>query len=344
MKIVSNKPTITRKELEGVLDCLINDDLSTGNIIKTFETSVSALTTQKYSLAVSSLTAAYILAFKALELDTQSEVIIPSLFDSGAINALTIIGAKPILIDCEENSIFPSVDSIKEKITSNTRAIIVQHSFGYHFEIEKLSDVSIPIIEDISHILGSEVNAEPAGKNSTFTVISFAPSMIITTGNGGMVQTNNSKYFSVMRDLRGPDENSINLDCTMTDFQGAMGISQLLKIKDFLKRRREIALTYSNALKITSHKMLFPFNENFAYQAFPVIFNSSAEKIQKYWKKNGIQVVPSLPSPIHSLLKYRGLDFPNSDRLSKKLYNIPIYPTLTKKEIQTISKHLSSFI
>jgi dTDP-4-amino-4,6-dideoxygalactose transaminase len=344
MKIVSNKPTITRKELEGVLDCLIHDDLSAGNTIKTFEGLVSAINGQKYSLAVSSLTSAYILIFKALELDSQSEIIIPSFFDSRSLSAIETVGAKPIPVDCEENSIFPSVDSIKEKITPNTKAIIVGHPFFFLFEIDKLSDIQIPIIEDISHVLGSEINAEPAGKNSTFTVISFSPSMIITTGNGGMVQTNNPKYFSVMRDLRGPDEDTVNLDCAMTDFQGAMGISQLHKLKEFLKRRREIASVYSTALKITSHKMLLPFSESFAYQSFPIFFNSTSEKIQKYWRKNGIQVVHSLPTPIHALLGYRGLDFPNSDRLSKKLYNIPIYPTLTKKEITSISKHLSSFI
>ncbi|MCP4137159.1 MAG: DegT/DnrJ/EryC1/StrS aminotransferase family protein [bacterium] len=344
MKIVSTKPTITRKELEGVLDRLINNELITGGPVKNLEGNFSSLCELKYSLATNSVTSAYHLIFHSLQLDNTSEVIIPSFMGQAPLSALSALGAKPVLVDNDENSLFPSIDAIKEKITENTRAIVINHTFGFHFDIDTLEEIKIPIIEDISHAVGTENNEVPVGKKSTFTVISFAPSMIITTGNGGMVLTNNSKYYSSMRDMRGSRPDQLSMDYTMTDIQAAMGISQLSKLKDFIKRRRNIAKVYSDALKITPHKALIPYSEQFSYQSFPVIFDTPSDKAIKYWKKNGVEIVNPVEFPLHVLMGERGVNFPNTDRLSKKIFTIPLYPTLTKKEIEKISRTLSSFI
>lgn len=344
MKIVSSKPTITRKELEGVLDCLIKDELVTGSTVKTFESAMGDMTGHKYVLATSSVTAAWHLAFSALQLDEESEVILPSFFPQASLNALKLTGATPVLVDCDENSPFPAIEDIKAKITEKTKAIAVAHLFGYHFNVSDLYELSVPVIEDISQAVGTEIDDEPVGHGAAMVIASFSPDMILTTGNGGMVLTGNSRLFSTMRDLRGGRDGQINFDYMMTDFQGAMGISQIMKLKSFLQRRRNIAKIYADALRITSHKSLFTFDDTFAYQCYPVIFDSPAEKAAKFWKKNGIELAKALEHPLHSILGFRGLDYPNSDRLSKKLYSIPLYPTLTKKEIEKVARSLSSFI
>lgn len=343
MKIVSNKPTITRKELEGVLDCLINDELTTGNPVKNFENALQELLGQKFCLALNSLTAAYHLVFKALELNPDDEVIMPSFSGPAPLSALSLVGAKAVLADCEENTLSPSAETIQSKITPNTRAVIINHTFGFHAPMDDIAALQLPIIEDISYAIGSEYNDIPVGRTSTFAVASFAPSMIITTGNGGAVFTGNSRYFSVMRELRNGDT-ALNLEYAMTDFQGAMGFFQLSKLKEFLKRRREIAKIYTGALRLTTHKPAYNYNESFAYQAFPVIFDAPAESIQKYWKKNGVEVTIPFAAPLHKYLGCKALDYPNTERLSKKLYTVPLYPTLTKKEIDQIEKLLIGFI
>ncbi len=344
MKILSSKPTITRKELEGVLDCLIHDELNTGGAVKNFETAVSEMTGIKYPLAVNSLVSAYLLVFKALEITADDEVIVPSFFNGAPLGALSLSGGNPVLVDSDANSVFPSIEQIKERITPRTKAIVAGDTFGFHFDGDELKELNIPVIAEISHSIGTEYNEKPAGSWGTFAVASFAPSMIITTGNGGMVLTNNSRYFSAMRDLRGYSEETVNLDLTMTDLQGAMGITQIMKLKDFLKRRREIAKKYYEAIRITSHKPLFPFSETFSYQSFPVIFDAPADRVDKYWKKCGIEASRILSSPLHVGAGLKGFDYPNADRLSKKLHSIPLYPTLTKKEIDKISKSLGAFI
>jgi len=147
-----------------------------------------------------------------------------------------------------------------------------------------------------------------------------------------------------MKDMRGVRNDMTSFEYTMTDFQGAMGLSQIQKISGLLKRRREIARIYHEAVRLTPHKSLFPYSDNFAYQTFPVLFDATAEKVSKYWKKNGIEVVPALEYPLHMITGEKGFDYPNSDRLARKLFMLPLYPTLSRKEIEKISKLAAGFI
>jgi dTDP-4-amino-4,6-dideoxygalactose transaminase len=346
MNIVSSKPTITRKELEGVLDCLISQKLKDGDAAKNFEQHIASLVDVKYSLATNSLVSAYHLAFLALNLHNGDEVIIPSFFETAPLVALRLVGGHPVLVDSEEGSLFPSMEQVRQKITERTKAIICGHMLGFHGSCAGVQDLHIPVIEDISHAMGSEHNERPAGNLGIITVASFAPTMIITTGNGGMVLTNNSRFFSTMREMRGGDsgENAPGFDYTITDFQGAMGVSQVIKLQDFLKRRREIARRYYDALKTTPHSSPYAFADSFAYQSFPVLFDAPAEKVEKYWKKCGIEIFRPLPRALHSFLDLRPMDYPNSDRLAKKLYSLPIYPTLSRKEIEKIAASLAKFV
>ncbi len=345
MSIVSSKPTITRKELESVLDCLISERLEPGEAVKNLEVEIANLTGVRHALAVNSLTAAYHLAFLALDIQRGDEIVLPSYFEPAALSALRQAGGTPVLADVAEGSLFSSVDEIKTRITDKTRAIVVAHTFGFHAPMGELREIGVPLIEDASHAIGSECDERPAGQSGAISVISFAPSMVITTGNGGMVLTDNSRYFSAMRELRGgPTPERIGFDYTMTDFQAAMGLSQLSRLPDFIRRRREIARAYLEALKTTPHRAPYAFGESFVYQSFPILFDAPAEKIEKYWKKSGIEVLRPLPVALHAHLSLRALDYPHSDRLSKKLYALPIYPTLTRKEIEKITRALGRFV
>jgi perosamine synthetase len=344
MKIVSSRPTITRKELEAVLDCLINDDLVAGESVKNFESMLAKMIGLKYAVATSSLTAAYHLVFKAMEIGESDEIIMPSYFSQAPLSALSMTGGKAVLIDIEKDSLFPAIDDIKGRITEKTKAIIIGHLFGFHFPVQGLEGLTIPVIEDISHAIGTEIDEVPTGRFGAYTVTSFDPAGIITTGNGGMVFTNNSKNYSVMKDFRGNGDEHLHFDYSMTDFQGAMGISQLAKLSDLLHRRRDIARIYHESIRITPHKTPFQFNDRFAYQTFPVLFNLSNEKIESYWRKNRIEVVRPIAYPLHSLMGLNGPDYPNSERLSKKLFSLPLYPTLSRKDVEKISKNLAGFI
>lgn len=344
MKIVSNRPTITRKELEAVLDCLINDELIAGESVKNFESSIAKMIGMKYALATNSLTSAYHLAYCALGIGGDDEVIMPSFYLAAPLSALTMTGGKAVVLDNESDSLFPSIADIKSRITEKTKAIVAGHLFGFQVPLQELVEANVPLIEDISHSIGTEIDDIPSGRNGSITVTSFDPAGIITTGNGGMVLTNNSKFYSVMKDYRSNGSNHINYDYAMPDFQGAMGISQLARLQDLLARRREIAKIYHESLRVTSHKTPLLFNERFAYQSFPVLFTSSNEKIESYWKKSRIEVSQSIACPLHRHLGFNTADFPNAERYSKKLFSIPLYPTLSRRDVEKIAKSIASFI
>ena len=340
MKIVSCRPTITRKDLENVLDRLISEDLAAGSAVRAFESSIAELTGLKYSLAVTSLTAAYHLVFLALGLKGGDEVILPSFFYPEPLSVLSSAGAKPVLVDCDTDSPFMQQDEIRKKISQNTKAVITGHLFGFHPDPECMKEYDIPVIEDISHSFGTGA----PGTTASFTVASFSPSMIITTGNGGAVLTRSAKYFSVMKDLQGTGKSSVHYDYAMTDFQAAMGLSQLSKLGEFIRRRRGIAQTYHDALRITPHRALMNYDENSAYQSFPILFDAPAEKTEQFFKKGGIEIIRPLERPLHAILGFPAAEFPRSERLAKKIFSPPIYPALSKSEIEKISKTIAQFI
>jgi len=342
MNIASYKPTITRKELESVLDCLINDEFSK-SAVRNFESSLSTFIGVKYALATNSITAAYHLAFTSLGVSEGDEVIIPSYFEGSPLNALSLTGGTAVLVDTEEGSLAPSLTQIKEKITSRTKALVIGHLFGIPINSIPFKELSLPIIEDISHVLGASPEGD-ADIQGTITVASFTPAMMITTGNGGMVLTDNSRMYATMRDFRGARSGAISYDYCMTDFQGALGTSQLAKLQSFIKRRREIARIYSDALKFTSHNPLFRYNDTYVYQSFPILFDAPNSEVEKYWKKNRIEVYHPISDPLHHYLSRDTMEYPNSSRLARKLYSLPIYPTLSKKEIERIAKLLAQFI
>lgn len=345
MGIAATKPTITRKELESVLDCLIRDELLSGNAVKGFEAGISSLTGVKNALAVNSLTSAYHLAYMALGIREGDEVIMPAYFDPAPLSALRLTGGRAILADIDEGALIPTPENIRSRITGKTKALVIGHTLGFHSSLDPFRELGIPLIEDISHALGAEIDEKSVGQAGTITVASFSPSMMITTGNGAMVLTANTRFYSQMKESRGPvGTESPGYDYTMTDFQGAMGLSQLSRLHDFIRRRREIARIYFEALKFTTHKTLHVYSEGFVYPFFPVLFDASIEKAERYWRKGGIDIFRPVHPPLHHFLGMRGLDYPNSDRLSKKLYSLPIYPTLTRKEIEKISRTLSKFI
>ncbi len=346
MSIVSCKPTITRKELEGVLDSLMHDELGCGITVKTFENKFSELFGIKYCLAVNSLTAAYHLAFRSLEIGPGDEVIISSYFNAAPMSALSLTGGTPVVVDIDEGSFVPSEALIKEKITEKTKAIVYGQMLGFLSDPSFLKEIKIPVVEDISYSIGADITEPSHAPVGAIMVASFAPSMMITTGNGGMVMTANSRYYSSMKELRGDSENGdhLNYEYAMTDFQSAMGISQLHRLAPFVKRRREIARAYYDAIKITPHKTVYAYSDAFVYQAFPVIFDAPIERIEKYWKKAAIEIYRPVRQPLHALLGLKAMDYPNSDRLSKKLFSLPIFPSLSKREIDKIARALANFI
>lgn len=340
MSIVSSKPTITRKDLEGVLDCMINDELISGGVVASFEKSLIELTGAKNLLAVHSATAAFHLVLCALEARGK-QVILPSYTTPAALNAISLCGAEAVLVDTDQ-MLYPDCGQIVQAVTEKTAAVIVSHIVGIPGNFSALAQCGVPVIEDISALLGTE-NLELSAFQGNFQIITFTPHDVITTGNGAAVLSRNSRHHSLMCELRN-SQSKPNFEYFMTDLQGAMGLSQISRLQDFIKRRREIAKVYYDRARISSHKVLFPYNDTCPYQHFPLIFDASADKTLKFFKKNGIELYQPVYMPAHQILERKGMDFPNADRMAKKLFCLPLYPTLSRNEVEKISRTLAKFV
>lgn len=339
MSIVSSKPTITRKDLEGVLDCMINDELISGGVVASFEKALLELYNTKNLLVVQSTTAAYHIILSTIGVKDK-EVILPSYVSQAALNAISLCGAVPKLVDID-NMLYPDCEQILSLINDDTAAVILPHTSGIPGNYALLEKISVPVIEDISAVMGTEM--EEDSFFGSFQVVSFSPENIITTGNGAAIISKNSRNHNTMTELRSSSVKT-SYEYFMTDLQGAMGLSQISRMQDFITRRREIARIYYDRIKITPHKVLFPYNETCPYQHFPVIFDAPYDKTIRFFKKNGIEISQPVSRPVHQILGYKAMDFPNSDRMSKKLFSIPLYPTLSRNEVEKISRTLAKFI
>ncbi len=340
MSIVSSKPTITRKDLEGVLDCMINDELISGGMVSSFEKALVELSGSKNLLAVHSPTAAFHLVLCALEARGK-EVIIPSYSSQAALNAISLCGAEPVLVDIDQ-MLYPDCEQVLKAITERSAAIVLTHTIGVAGNYSALEGCNIPIIEDISALLGSD-NLDLASLKGNFQIITFTPNDVITTGNGAAIISRNARHHSLMNELRYSASKQ-NFEYFMTDLQGAMGLSQISRMQDFVARRREIAKIYYDRARLTPHKVLFPYNDSCPYQHFPIIFDAPADKTTRFFKKNGIELYQPVSVSAHQILEKKGMDYPNADRMSKKLFSLPLYPTLTRNEVEKISRTLAKFI
>ena len=219
-----------------------------------FERKFKQKVSAKYAIATSSCTGALTLALASLKLKRGSEVILSNLNWIATVSPVVTLGYKPIFCDVDLKNWCISIEQIKKKITSKTKVVIFTHLYGNLCEISKikkyLKKKNIYIIEDAAEALGSKINGLYAGTFGDFGCFSFHASKAITTGEGGMLITNNSKLNRVAKKLSNHGRSKKNYKAyfadeigykfKMTNFQAAMGISQIRRLDKIIKRKRQI--------------------------------------------------------------------------------------------------------
>ena len=371
--IVFNRPTLSKKELQSVLECMVHDEISFGNVVRNFEKQAAETFEFQHAMASPSLNAAYHLAFLSLEISEGDEVILPVNSSVAALDAIGYIGAKPVLVDIGRNSLHPEIEDIQKKVTENTKAILLHYAHGAYKnygnlraslrgeKIEgspdtKIKDNSsqykqIKIIEDISYIAGRETPSGFVGSEADIVILGLNEDMIITMGRGALIMTNSRNIFSFARDLRNHAVGKtykMRYDYTITDYQAAMGLEQLGHIASILERRKKIGHVYLDVMKQLLNKdrlqHYFQNPDMDAYGSFPVLFDANLEHTAKFFKSLRIDVKRvMLPGPMHHMLGLPENDFANAERLYQKAVLIPLYPNLTKSSVERISSALKTF-
>lgn len=343
--IIHNKPTIEKDDIKEVSKVLGSGWIAQGRKVNQLESALcSYLGRRGEGVCVSSGTAALYLALFSLDIGKSDEVILPTYICSALLNAVFSVGATPVLVDVNLDDFNISFEETRKKIRKRTKAIIVPHIYGFPVDIHRFLELEIPIIEDCAQSIGAKINGRMTGTFGDISIFSFYATKMLTTGQGGMVVSRKLKLIKKIKDFREFDCRKVyypRFNFQMTDIQAALGLSQLKKIPDFTKRRREIAKRYIAALEDSDGDLIFqrPGEENESvYYRFVIRSRKPIKKIQEVFKENDIQTIIPIETYelLHRYLKMDRKAFKNSEELAKTTLSIPIYPSLKEEEISKI--------
>jgi len=355
------EPWLGKEEEQAVAGCVREKWISSaGKKIDEFEERFADFCRTRYACCCSNGTAALHLSLLAMGIGRGDEVIVPSLTFIATANAVAYTGAKPIFADSEPLTWNIDPSQIKKLITRRTKAVIPVHLYGHPADMDDIVSIAkkagIGVVEDASEAHGAAYKSKPVGSIGDVGTFSFYGNKIITTGEGGMVTTNNKKLYQAMRRLRdhAMDKNrrywhdSIGYNYRMTNLQAAIGIVQLKKIKRIIKRKREIACWYRSMLKDIPG-LTMPPDERWATTVFWMFsilvkedFGISRDIFMKKLLKQGIDS-RNFFFPMHKLPPYHTKQrLLVSERLSKQGLNLPSSPTLTRNDVRRITKAISS--
>ncbi len=366
-----NVPKIFKDEKKFVKDCLTSGWISSeGPFVKKFEKSFANYNNMKFGVAVSSGTAALEIALKSLSLKKGDQVIIPTFSIISTALCVVKLGLKPVLVDINLNNWNMDTEQIIKKINKKTKAIIVTHIYGFPVDLNKILKIlkkkNIKIIEDAAEVIGQKYFKKKCGSFGHVSTFSFYANKHITSGEGGMILTNDKKIFDKCSSYRnlcfgsGSDRfnhNEIGWNYRMTNLQAAMGYGQLKNISWIIRRKREIGKRYISILKNCKKIFIQPQEFKYAKNIFWVFgilikknIKINREKVVNYLSQNNIQTRPFF-YPMHRQKIFKKLKlFPknqrykNADFLSKNGFYLPSGLGISNSEIDYVGNTLKRYL
>lgn len=338
--IEHSRPTIGIEERRAVVGVLKSKYLAEGEVVNKFEEEFSNYIGGKGGIATSTGTLALHLALLSLGTERGDEVIAPSYTCRSVLNAILYSGAKPVLCDVNKEDYNISFDEVKKKINKRTKAIIIPYMFGCPVEVDRFKDLGAYIIEDCAHSIGAEIKGKRVGSFGDLSIFSFEGTKYIVTGEGGMVVANSTSLLKKLKRLKEPNSVDYKIKYTyrMANLQAAIGRVQLTKLNYFIKRRRMIARIYTKSFSNLDIELPKESPRgSHIFHRYMIKIRSDINDFMKRCYKKGVKVKqPVKPFSLHQYLKLSKRDFPNTEYIMKSAVSIPIYPSLTDKEIKLI--------
>lgn len=358
------------EEENAIIETLRSKWISTGPKTEEFEQNFSEMLNVKYALATSNCTVALHLALIVAGIKKGDEVLCPSLTFAATVNAIRYVGAKPIFVDIKSiDDLNISPDDIKNKISKNSRAILIMHYGGFACDMDEIIGIAkkynLKIIEDSCHGPLSEYKGKKLGTIGDIGCFSFFSNKNMSTGEGGMLVTNNRAFFEKAKLLRshgmttlsyerskghstGYDIINIGYNYRMDDIRASLGIVQLTKIvKDIMGRGIVRDLYIKHLEKI--NEISIPFKDRTEYSSnyiFPILINKlNRDNLRQELDRHGIQTSFHYP-PVHKFSHYSKYTttLPITDYVADRLITLPMYSNLKKEKIEYIYKSLNNAI
>jgi perosamine synthetase len=377
MIIPFGKPNLDNKEKKEVLKVLNSSALTHGKYSKKFEDLFCKKFNYKYSLSVSSCTAALHLSYMALNLKKGDEVIVPNQTHVSTVHTCEILGVKPIFIDCDKTTGNIDVNQIEAKITKKTKAITIVHFLGKPVDMDKILRITkkykLFLIEDCALSIGAKYKDKFIGSYGDFACFSFYPTKHITTADGGMLVCKSEKYYKKTKLLKGfgvdknlnerkipgnYDVKVVGLNYRMDEIRSAIGIHQLLKLDKFIKSREKnfhfIKDRISNIQNIRILETETTKNFKSSYFGICIILDNKIKKrrfeIINEFKKLGIGTSIHYPRIVSDYTYYKKKyhlkrnRYKNACEISYNSFNLPVSPHLQKKDLEYIVKETKKLL
>ncbi len=370
-KVPLSKPYLDEEDIQGVVDVLKSGQLCLGPKIEEFEKRLAAFVQRKYGIAVNSGTSALHLCVEAINLKEGDEVITTPISFIASANCILYKKAKPVFADVEEDTWNINPENINKKISKKTKALIPVHLFCQPCNMDPImktaEENSLAVIEDSCEVIGAEYKKRKAGSFGTASVFSFYPNKQMTTGEGGMVVTDNeaiAKLCDSLRNqgraemLRGGDDwlshDKIGYNFRLDDIAGSLGLTQLKKIDSLVDKRNKAAFYYRKLLEKVDGVEVQKISPNTTKTSWFVFVAKADENINRDALMNkliekGIPTRPYFPAlhlqPLYQkMFGYKEGDCPTAEAISKQTFSLPFFTEITKEQIEMVCKELQEAV
>lgn len=357
-----NEPLLNGNEKKYLCECIDTGWISSeGPFVEEFEQKMSATVNRKYGIAVSNGTAALEVAVQALGIGEGDEVILPAFTIISCAMAVSKLGAVPVLVDSDLHTWNMNVDEIEAKITPRTKAIMVVHIYGLPIEVDPVLALAkkygLKVIEDAAEMHGQTYKGRPCGSFGDISTFSFYPNKHITTGEGGMLVTDDEELVERCRMLRNlcfrkdvryvHDEISDNY--RFTNLQAAVGLAQLERLDEFVARKRAMGKYYTEKLSDIDGLILPIKKTDYAdniYWVYGIVLDKQIQTdnktIQKLLAEEGIGSRTFFwcmhEQPVYQKQRlFAGETYPNAEYLARKGFYIPSGLALTQEQMERVA-------
>lgn len=359
-------PLLDGRETEYVLECMSTSWISSvGRFIGEFENAFATFCEVKHAVATNNGTAALHLALVALGLQPGDEVIVPTLTYIASANVVRYCSAVPVFVDNHIQSFNLDPDEVAAKITGRTRGIIPVHVYGHPADLDPILKLAekhgLFVLEDAAESVGARYKDRRIGGHGNCATFSFFGNKIITTGEGGMVTTNDEALAARLRLLRGQGMDLqrrywfpvIGFNYRMTNVAAAIGLAQLERIDHHLKKRKTIAEYYDRHLASLSDRIILPTADpwvDHAYWMYTIVLRTnvlkSRDQVMRDLDDTGIETRPVF-YPMHVLPPYRDAapgPFPRADFCGSRGISLPTHGRLTEQDVDRVVEALAASV
>lgn len=349
-----SQPSIGDREVAYVSDAVRSGWVSSlGSHIEEFERQFAVFCGTRYALTTSNGTTGLHLALVAAGVKAGDEVIIPDLTFVATANAVAYIGAKPVLVDIDADTLCISGAAIERAVTSRTRAIVPVHLYGHPADMDPIIEIAarheLLVVEDAAEAHGAEYRGRRVGSLGLCGVFSFYGNKVITTGEGGMITTDDEKLYRKAKHLRDHAMSAtrrywheeIGYNYRLTNIQAALGVAQLERINEFLAKRREIMAWYRERLS-TDARLRLNRAAKWAKSAYWMICvevdglnDDSRQSLMSRMREHGVDSRPYF-YPLSDMPVFHGGETPVTHRYARCGLNLPSYVDLTKQDVDRV--------